>query len=68
MGRVGAAQESHVSYHLREETEDDLHQLVKYHFSTEAFGVKPNVEKPRSREDRRAVKIMEDTLQRVGDK
>jgi len=41
---------------------------VKFHFSTEAFGVKPNVEKPRSKEDSRAAEIMNKTLTRVGEK
>jgi len=51
-GRVGLAPKA--SYHLRDETEDKLYQLMKFHLSTEAFGVKPLVEKPRSREDKRA--------------
>ena len=44
--------------------DDELHQLVKKSFTTEDFGVKPVVEKLRSKEDQRALKIMESTKRR----
>lgn len=54
-------------YHVREMVDDELHQLVKEQFTTEAFGVKPCIEAPRSRDDVKAQRILDSTLVRVSD-
>ena len=50
-----------------EKFDDELHQLVKESFSTEAFGVKVLNEKLRSKDDERALAVMTSTTRRVGD-
>jgi len=47
--------------------DDILHQMVKKNFSTEDFGVKITHEKPRSREDVRALELMKATTKRCLD-
>jgi len=41
--------------------------MIKASFSTKDFGVKVQIEKPRSREDLRALEIMKKTTVRIGD-
>jgi hypothetical protein len=45
--------------------DDELHHLVKDFFSTEAFGVKVREGKPKSRQDERALRILDSTTRRV---
>lgn len=53
---------SHSSYHLcSRERDENLHQMIKNSFSTEDFGVKIVGENLRSKEDVRALDIMEAT-------
>lgn len=63
--------EQNVSYNAHhicaEYTEESLHQLVKKSFTIEDFGVKLADERPRSKEDLRAMKVMESTTLRAQD-
>ncbi|XP_035712907.1 uncharacterized protein LOC110856404 [Folsomia candida] len=63
MGRTAWAGREQYAYHMQEV--DPLHQLVKDQFSTESFGVKPLVEKPRTKEDKRAQEILDASTRRV---
>ncbi|XP_021964116.1 uncharacterized protein LOC110859468 [Folsomia candida] len=55
----------HHAFHINDQQDDPLHQLVKQFFTTEYVGVKPNLEKPRSRDDIKAQVIMDQTIRRV---
>ncbi|XP_035714129.1 uncharacterized protein LOC118438289 [Folsomia candida] len=63
MGRTAWAGREQYAYHMQEV--DPLHQLVKDQFSTESFGVKPLVDKPRTKEDKRAQEILDASTRRV---
>lgn len=49
------------------ERTDDLYEMVKESFSTEAFGVKSNMDTMYSREDRKALKYMQKHTKRASD-
>ncbi|XP_055699184.1 uncharacterized protein LOC129799382 [Phlebotomus papatasi] len=49
------------------ERADDLYEMVKESFSTEAFGVKSNMDTTYSREDRKALKYMQENTKRALD-
>ena len=51
---------------IRENAEDHLHDMVKESFKTESFGVKVTQETPWSKEDERAMEIMEATTKIIG--
>jgi hypothetical protein len=53
-------------YFVRNEEHDELHEMVKRYFTIESLGVKA-VENRRSKEDIRALQIMEETTRRVGE-
>jgi hypothetical protein len=60
-------QTSHQIFHICEKTmqDDELHHLVKDFFSTEVFGVKVREGKPKSRQDERALRILDSTTRRI---
>lgn len=62
-GRTSWSSREQFGYHLQEV--DPLHQLVKEQFTTESLGVKPMLEKPRSKDDKRAQEIMDSSIIRV---
>ncbi|XP_021966036.1 uncharacterized protein LOC110861240 [Folsomia candida] len=63
MGRTAWAGREQYAYHMQEV--DPLHQLVKDQFSTESFGVKPLLDKPRTKEDKRSQQILDASTRRV---
>lgn len=56
-----------LQHDCKEDSDAELHRLVKNSFTTEDFGVKPLVQKLRSKEDQRAIDIMESTMKRSPD-
>jgi hypothetical protein len=66
-GRMERNEVSIKSYFIRSEEHDELHEMVKRYFTIESLGVK-TVENRRSKEDIRALKIMEKTTRRVGER
>lgn len=54
-------------FHICEGKDDSLHQLVKSTFSTEEFGVSVKQDKSRSREDDRAMLVLENTTKRISE-
>lgn len=56
----------HVCCKSQEEIDEDIHKLVKDSFRIENFGIKCVEENGRSKDDDRALKIMENTIRRVG--
>lgn len=64
---------AHFQFHMTEPTrmDDELHQLVKRFFATEEFGVaacKAESDSLSSQDERRAQKIIDDTMKTVGDR
>jgi transposase InsO family protein len=59
--------ESHRVHACQDAYDEDIHQLIKKNFATESFGVKVTCEQIRSKEDIRALKIMERTTVRGED-
>jgi hypothetical protein len=66
-GRMERNEASNRSYFVRNEEHDELHEMVKRYFTIESLGVKA-VENRRSKEDIRALQIMEETTRRVGER
>ncbi|XP_055701708.1 uncharacterized protein LOC129800984 [Phlebotomus papatasi] len=69
MGKVANSTENVESNYtvLDIERADDLYEMVKESFSTEAFEVKSNMDTMYSREDRKALKYMEENTKRASD-
>jgi hypothetical protein len=65
-GRMERNEGSNRLYFVRNEEHDELHEMVKRYFTIESLGVKA-VENRRSKEDIRALQIMEETTRRVGE-
>jgi hypothetical protein len=65
VGHLSKSRQIHHVFKMTEVCDDPLHQLVQQYFTTEAIGVEPEKQRPRSREDVRAQTIMDDTIRRV---
>jgi len=63
-GLVKGRVDSEVSYHSCEKDEE-LHEIVKSYFKTDSFGVKMTIERPRSKEDKMAQEIFDETTRFV---
>lgn len=65
-GRRRHPEYTHMSRNTNISQIQELTEIIKTSFSTEDFGVKVYIEKPRSQEDKYALSIMESTTKRVG--
>ena len=66
-GRIGESGAKDYSFLVNDQGEE-LNQMVKHYFSTESFGVNVSKQVPRSKEDSRALEVLEATSHRVDDR